>query len=376
MPPVTLEQLRKKLDAKQPPACVLLLGSESFLREKCRALLIERTVPEGAREWAVAKLSARDTELDRVLQQAQMMPMLSPAQAIVVSDLEAWQKGGEVEGADAENDGDDGKPRPAAASRRLQDDDERNSLPERLAEYLAKPAPFTLLILEAVNLDQRKKLFKVLSEHALLVTCEFSDSRDADERLRAAIAATAELLPQIARDAGVSLSPNMAARLADACNGDVALARTEVQKLATYLGSRTEIRAADIEKLVVNEREHSVWQFATILAQSDRPRALEFLDGVLAAGEQPPAIVGAMAWIYRTLLQVQEFPAGMSQWQVMGKLRMRPDTAELALREARRIPRERLVTGLAALYEADNRLKLGNKDSRAVLEFLVAQLTA
>ena len=53
---------------------------------------------------------------------------------------------------------------------------------------------------------------------------------------------------------------------------------------------------------------------------------------------------------------------------------MRADTAELALRQSRKIPRRQLVAGLRALYEADNQIKLG-ADDRLVLEFLAARLT-
>jgi DNA polymerase III delta subunit len=54
---------------------------------------------------------------------------------------------------------------------------------------------------------------------------------------------------------------------------------------------------------------------------------------------------------------------------------MRPEQAELALQSARKISKERLLDGLRALREADDRLKGGTKDIRAVMEFLVWQLS-
>jgi DNA polymerase III delta subunit len=56
-------------------------------------------------------------------------------------------------------------------------------------------------------------------------------------------------------------------------------------------------------------------------------------------------------------------------------LAMRPEQAELAIRCARKISRERLLDGLRALQEADNRLKGGVKDVRAIMEFLVWRLS-
>jgi DNA polymerase III delta subunit len=54
---------------------------------------------------------------------------------------------------------------------------------------------------------------------------------------------------------------------------------------------------------------------------------------------------------------------------------MNPERAEIALQTARKIPKAELLEGLQALKYADDRLKSGSEDARAVLEFLVTQLT-
>jgi DNA polymerase III delta subunit len=55
---------------------------------------------------------------------------------------------------------------------------------------------------------------------------------------------------------------------------------------------------------------------------------------------------------------------------------MRPEAAETALRQAHRTPKKDLLAGLAALADADSRLKSSNPDPRATMEFLVARLTS
>ena len=92
-------------------------------------------------------------------------------------------------------------------------------------------------------------------------------------------------------------------------------------------------------------------------------------------GEAAPALVGAITWMFRKLLEAQELGSNVSHWQAAGRLGMRPATAEMALKNARKIPRRQLVTGLRALYDADSQLKSASKNDRAVMEFLVAQLT-
>jgi DNA polymerase III delta subunit len=94
----------------------------------------------------------------------------------------------------------------------------------------------------------------------------------------------------------------------------------------------------------------------------------------LRAGEQPAPIVGALAWMYRKLIEARELPDGASKYEAT-RLGMKPETAEVALRASRRIPAEALRRGLVSLAEADSRLKSGIAQPRAVLEFLIAELT-
>ena len=63
----------------------------------------------------------------------------------------------------------------------------------------------------------------------------------------------------------------------------------------------------------------------------------------------------------------------MNGWQAARTLGMRPEQAELALRAARKSSKAQLLNGLRALKTADDRLK-SSKDSRTVMEFLVARL--
>src|SRR5207248_5056102 len=78
---------------------------------------------------------------------------------------------------------------------------------------------------------------------------------------------------------------------------------------------------------------------------------------------------------YRKLIEAQQLSVHTSSYQAAGRLGMRVATAELAMRHARKIPRRLLVEGLRALYDADSALKAGSSNDRAVMEFVLAQIT-
>jgi DNA polymerase III subunit delta len=343
MASLTPDQLLNRLAKGKPIPAILLVGGDSYLRELCRKKLAEAYVAPEARDWGVRKFSAEDDELSSILGQAKMQPMLAARQVIFVSDVEAWERLGE---------------------------DSRESLVKQLSEYLDNPAPFTVLVFEAASLDQRMRLAKVLSERTLTVSVELSD--EPAERSRLAV----PLSHEMAREMGAEIEQDAAEELCDVLNGELAAIHTELEKLTAYAGDRRKITRADVDLLVISARKYEVWDLADMLAARQPARALEFLDSLLREGEPPPQLLGALAWMYRKLLEAQELPAGTPGWQAAGRLKMRPNAAEAAVRQSRKFPRAQLTRGLAALYEADSRLKSGGTNQRAVMEFLVAQLAS
>jgi len=177
----------------------------------------------------------------------------------------------------------------------------------------------------------------------------------------------------LAREQGVAFEPGAAEALAECVAGDLQRLKTELEKLSTYAGERQTIRREDVALMVISEKAATVWELADLLA-GRRPRlALEFLARLLREGEEPLQILGALAWMYRKLVEASEIT---NRWQAARSLQMRPEQAELAVRNARQISKPRLLSGLRALQRADERLKSGEKDARAVMEFLITELAA
>lgn len=338
---VSADRFLEKLKSGKPIPGILLLGNESYLREICRRKLIEVFADLNAGEWSVVRFSANEDSVETVVNQAQTMPMLVPRQVIIYSDAEELESLGE-------------KTRDASL--------------DQLEAYLKDPAPFTVLVFEATAFDQRMRPYKILAGQTLVVECELAGEPEAREAAAAAIA------EQMARELKIEIGHDAARLLAESTNADLARIRTELEKLASYVGERKRVTLEDVRLLVVSEKRYTVWQLSEMLASGDRARALRFLASILHEGEQPVMIVGAMAWMYRKLMEAQELPRGADAWQAARVLRMRRDTAELALREAKRMPRGQLADGLSALAEADNRLKSGVAAPGAVMEFLVAEL--
>jgi DNA polymerase-3 subunit delta len=333
-----LERLKK---GKAIPA-ILLLGDEPYLRDECRKQLIDRFVPQAARDWALSRYSASRGEIASALEQAQTLPMLAPQQVVFLEDVEAVERLGEKN---------------------------RESAIGVLQRYLEDPAPFTVLVLEASGLDQRMKPAKLLGDRTLVVECSLGENPE--ERL----SISAVLARSLAKEQGVGLESGAAEDLAEAVAGDLLRLKTEIGKLATYAGERGVIRRQDVALMVISEKSATVWELTDLLASRDSRHAFDFLHRLLRDGEEPLQILGAMAWMYRKLIEASELKGVTNGFQAARALAMRPEQAELALRAGRKIPRAQLLAGLCALQRADDRLKRGGEDAQTVMEFLVVELT-
>lgn len=342
MPPMNLDQFKQRLQKAKPIPALLLLGDEPYLRDSCRAELIDKYVPEAARAWAVSRFSAARGDLQAALDQCQTLPMLSTQQVVFLEDAETLEKLG---------------------------DKVREEAIESLDAYLQNPAPFTVLVIEAEKLDMRMLLGKKLADLALVVEVSLG------ERVENRVAAAEGLAKALAKEQGVTFEKGAAEDLAEFVSGDLTRLKTELDKLATFAAQRKIIRREDVSTLVISEKSTTIWQVADLLASHQPRKALEFMDCLLREGEEPVMMVGAMAWMYRKLVEASELRGVNSGWQAARTLGMRPEQAELAVRCARRIPRDRLLDGVRALQEADDRLKGGAKDLRAIMEFLVWRLS-
>src|SRR5438046_3704549 len=117
MPSVNADDLIGRLKKGKPVPAILLLGEELYLRDRCRAQLIDQYVAEAARTWAVSRFSADRGDLQAALDQAQTMPMLSPQQVVFLEEAESIEEFAEKK---------------------------RDYTVKQLELYLADPAPFTV----------------------------------------------------------------------------------------------------------------------------------------------------------------------------------------------------------------------------------------
>jgi DNA polymerase III subunit delta len=333
--PQTPERFLDQIAKGNPVPAIVLQGTDSYLLDMCRRKIADAYVPAGMRDWALSRMSAREAGWDEVIGRAKMLPMMAERQVIFVEDVQSVERMSEKG---------------------------RDEVIEMVSAYFDAPAPFTVLVLEAKSLDARLKFTKLLAEKALVVELEVTKE------------SAAMLAEQMAAELGAKIERIAAAYLAEVVNGEPARIRMEIEKLAAYTQGAAAITQKDVETLVVSERRNQVWDLTDMLASGRRKDAFAFLENLLREGEQPAMIVGALAGTYRRMVEARDLPPTTNKFQAAQRLRMPPDAAEAAVRNAHRVSKKRLLGALTALADADSQLKSSNPNPRALLEFLLVRL--
>jgi DNA polymerase-3 subunit delta len=351
MPESSPTRLLEQLAKKKPIPAIVLMGTDPYLRDLCRNAIIQAYVPDAVRDWALARVTVQGTDWSEVFQRAETLPMLAQMQVVIVEGAETIEA---KKSSDEDDSGDSGE-----------NDDPRKETLKAFSAYLDSPAPFTILLLEVPKLDKRQRLYKILTEKAVLVELTLGDQ-------------AAAFVSQMARELGAEIDRDAAALLTEITNSEPALIRTELQKLSLYVQGRNRITLADIKELVPNARKNTVWELADMIAANRQKDAFQFLENLLREGEQPIAMVGALAWRYRMLIQARDLPPGTRGFPLKKALNIWDDDrkAEDTFRTLQRIPKEKLQAGLVALAEADSQLKSSNPDKRSTMEFLIARLSS
>jgi DNA polymerase-3 subunit delta len=167
----------------------------------------------------------------------------------------------------------------------------------------------------------------------------------------------------------------------------------EVGKLAAFVGDRKEIRAADVDSVVVRTTSDPFFALGNAVEARDLPGALGVLRRSLADGASPHMLVGSLAGTLRRMLVEQERGrlaaggerlASFGDWSATVLPTIEPE--ELGERKpyglwmkyqaALRFGREELLGGLASLAEADHSMKTGSDGAILVERSLVGLLHA
>jgi DNA polymerase-3 subunit delta len=246
----------------------------------------------------------------------------------------------------------------------------------QLTGYLKAPSPGTVVVFECSRYDftgdDRAKLERVQKFYsAVPVTVEFRHYTPESSRY---------LAQQLAKEHNLKLGNAELAILLDAVAGDANRLSGEIEKLALYVGTERPVKAEDLETLVPNAAQSTIFSLVNALGKRDRMGALRSVDLLIREGEYLPLALTFLSTQFRLALAAKEARISSSQqaqnFFVKLGVRMWRERAEQVVVTANAFTKERLAKAIELIYGTDRNFRDGYKDDRVVMEMLIFAMTA
>jgi DNA polymerase-3 subunit delta len=341
------EDLRHSLKRREFSPVYVLFGPESYLRDLAVKYICDVSFAEGeARDFNETVFSLNvEGNLRSALAAAEQLPMMASRRLILVTDVRVCS---------------------TASRDTLREDDE-----EALSAFLKRPVDSSVVIFIAEEFDKRRKMAKLLTDHAMAV--EFTELKDAE---------LAKWAKDKIRDAGSEIEERGLRQLVALVGPDVRRLTIEIEKLSTAALPGRIISSELIESLVANSREVSNFDLTDHLVAGRKREALNTLNKILDDGSEPLALLGLISYNVRRLLMAKEaMLQGIDRGDVARMVKLRYSDQEPFLATARRTDAKKLSRAIRRLAETDLAIKTsiggsGPQGARLQMEMLVAELAS
>ncbi len=319
-----------KTSGDGPAPAYAVFGKEPFLRRQAVAEIIDRVLGDADPTLGLCAYDGGESvELAGVLDDLRTLPFLTPRRLVVVRDADSF-----------------------ISQHR-----------DKLEDYLDKPSPTGVLLLEGKSLPANTRLYKRIKAVGEVVVCDPIKPQ-----------AMAGWLTERARSAyGVKLDPQAAALLRELVGDEMGLLDSELLKLSLYVGERRQIAVADVHALTGQSREEQIWGIMNAIAERDAGKALSLWENVWETDRAAPArAVAGLAFKVRQILNARALAeSGASSQEVSRALMVWNDRDRD--RMLRAFPARQTEDMLTRLMEADLASKSGGVSVRTSIETMIVE---
>lgn len=310
----------------------LLLGPESYLRgvtaEAIANIALSDTLLREFNETSFSLLSA---PVQSAIAAAEQLPMMSNRRVVKIRDFA-----------------------------KLREPDE-----QVLIAYLRNPAPSTVMIFSAADLDKRKAIAKALLDSCVVV--DFSPLKDTEAKnwskthlKELKTTADEQVLNEIIRLVGT----------------DLQTLSLELDKLASAAADTRAITLDLVEDLIGRSRELSNFELGDHLLANNRKRALETLYRLLDDGVEPLMLVGLIASNYRRLALGKYLLTRGGPAEVFRNVNMPPFKRDSYIAALQRSDAAKIARGIQRIAATDLAIKTSQATQKLQLEMLVCELAS
>lgn len=331
-------EVLNKIEKKNIAPVYFLYGKETYFSENIKRQLVETVT--GNDEDGLSVYDLEEVPIDEVIADAETYPFFSERKLVIAENPLFLQT----------------KPDKLPFEHRL----------EALERYLETPVDYTVLVIIAPyeKIDERKKISKLLKKHATVVSCQPLKERE----LRMWLEGMAkELEITIDEEAYDIIEAELSTNLHQLEN--------ELYKLSLYVGPNGTVTKDIAEDLISHTTTSSSLRLVDAVIERDLHKAIRIFKDLLKMKEEPIAMIGLLAFQFRSILQVKLLKQlGYNQYQMQKQLGLHPYVVKIAMNRERQFTIDKLERIIIQLAETDAAIKQGRMEKDLAFELLLYEL--
>lgn len=324
-----LRTLQQALDRKGVAPLYLIYGDELYLVDEALKVLRRKALSPGAEDFNYDRFMAPEATPAQVRDAVEMLPAMAERRLVIYKNVDA-----------------------------LKDDAWEGLMPS-----IESPIDSTCLILVANKIDKRKKIFKTLMSHAVVVELKKPFENQVPT-----------WIDYIAGMHGIAMNNEAISAMQQLVGSNLSEINNEMQKIRASIGDRKNATIEDVMRVVSKARIESVFNLTDAIAKRDRAQALLCLANLLENGQNESGIVSLILRHVRILAQVREGQKkGLSSFKLSQSVGVPEFFMKQYLSQSRAWDEKKINFTVKALYETDKALKSSPIASHIWLENFVVK---
>ncbi|MHA6252188.1 DNA polymerase III subunit delta [Oceanobacillus sp. CAU 1775] len=315
-----------------------IYGSEAYFRENLKKQLIEKVTKDDEDSLSVYDLE--ETPIEEVINDAETYPFFSEKKLVIATNPVFLKA----------------KPDKIPF--------EHDVL--ALERYLSAPVDYTTLVIIAPyeKIDERKKISKQIKKQTVVAECNAIKDRELNQ-----------WIDSVAKQLNITISKEAFEIFETELSTNLHQLENEIHKLALYAGSNGVITKEIAEDLVSHTTNSSSLRLVDAVIARDLQKAITIFKDLLKMKEEPIAMIGLIAFQFRSILRVKLLKQqGYSQFQIQKQLGVHPYVVKIALNREKQFTVDKLERIMIQLADTDANIKQGKVEKDLAFELLLYEL--
>ncbi|MFS0672870.1 DNA polymerase III subunit delta [Ornithinibacillus sp. 179-J 7C1 HS] len=327
----------KQIKKQSIPEVILLYGTENYFIQKIKELLVKKVLDD---EENLSTYDLTETPIQEVVADVETYPFFGEKKVIIATNAVFLK----------------------AKSDKLPFEHQLSVL----EQYIEMPVDYSVLVLVAPyeKIDERKKISKLLKKNGLVAEC----NPIKDYELK-------NWIMNLAKQLNMTINDDAFETFENELSTDLNIIESELEKISLYVGEGGIVTKQVAEEMVSHSVTSSGIRLVDTVIEGNLAKAIAIYKDLEKMKEEPIALIGLLAFQFRTILRVKLLKQkGYSSGQMQKQLGVHPYVIKVALNREAKFTVNKLNYIIDQLTETDAIIKQGRMDKSLAFELLLYNL--